>query len=507
MKRFVRVVALGACFLLLQIALLAQERTLEPGKPVEAELPIGESHSYLFAARELTLASFRVEALDAAFDPQLAVIDGAGGTVISNDDYDYPASRDALIQALVFPAADQYTIRVSGVGGSAGRYRLTALPGFDTLAMAQPELSPAEWQLVAGAAELDSAPGGGSTVQLEGMARLALLQAPSFPSLRDFYFELAFEGVTGASGWHAGILFRYVDPDNYARLLLNKRGFWRVERVMHGDVTTLRDWTTHPAIVPGEGDFRLGLLASGRHLDIVYNGLAIGRAADSVAEAGGLGLALRTADAFGSRLVLTVGGSLLTTPSRREDGALPTQKLVLDRQLSITNALLRQQLIPVNGEVRLSLAQSNVRHRSAGVTPFVFGSGVELGQFVIGARLKREMLGEPAHGGCGLLFHYADDEHYQLAYVTAEGDMGVSRRHGARFEPGIYVKRDSPDSTERHLLVIAVGESLIYYVDGAFAGSMPIESSRGKVGIAVVNYERVDTNCAFEELWALSFDD
>ena len=505
MTRFARAVSIGAYLFLLPLLLLAQDRSLELGDAIEAELAPGETHRYILSARELTLASFRVNALDESLDPMIEISDSAGRSLISNDDYDYPASRDALIQALVFPDTDDYRLSVSGVGDSAGRYRLTALPGFDTLAATDGDLSPSDWHLVNGSAEVDASGTGGLSARMEGMARLAELHAAALSPLRDFYFELAFQRVSGANGWRAGIIFRYVDADNYARLLLNQRGFWRVERVAAGRVRTLRDWTTHPAIVPGESDFRLGLLASGRHLDIVYNGLAIGRAADSLAQAGGFGVSLRTADVFGSRLTLAFASPILTTPSRTESGALPRQSLASARQSAVANALLRQQLIPVNGEVRLTLPESNVRHRSAGVTPFVFGAGVELSQFVIGARLRYE-LGESANGGCGLLFHYADAEHYQLAYLTRGGDMGISRREGARFAPGLYVKRAPGERQERDLLLIAANESLILYVDGAFVGSMSAPSASGRIGIAVVNYERVDTNCIFEDLWALSFD-
>ena len=494
---------LAACLLLTPLA--AQDTELALGVPVEGELPPGQTHRYRLSARESTLASFRVMALDESLDPQLAIVDGAGEVLISNDDYNYPATRDALIQLLVLPRTDDYTLEVSGFDGGGGRYRLYALPGYDVLEVAKRKPRPGNWRSIAGGATIDESGALGLTVLHEGMARHALLLGELFPQRRDFFAEMAFERIEGTAGWRVGILFRYVDEDNFARLLLNKRGFWRVERVADGRTTILRDWTTHPAIVAGESDFRLGLLASGRHLDILYNGRIVGKAADNLAQAGGIGIALQTADALGSQVALSVSEATMTTPTLVDGVAIVPQQLAARRRQALTDALSRHQLIPVGSQARLAIPESNVRHRSAGVTPYVFNSGGDFTQFAVGARLTFELAGQ-GDGGCGILFHYADDEQYGLAYATAKGELGVSLRDGDRFSPGIYVQRDRVERPVHDLLLIVAGDILRYYVDGALAGSLPLESGLGRLGIAVVNYERVDTNCAFEDFWAQSFD-
>ena len=63
------------------------------------------------------------------------------------------------------------------------------------------------------------------------------------------------------------------------------------------------------------------------------------------------------------------------------------------------------------------------------------------------------------------------------------------------------------DLEDHNLLLIVTGGKLHYYLDSNHVGSMAYQAAEGNVGIAVVNFARVDTNCAFKNLWVLSVDD
>ncbi len=495
-------------FLVSALSLRAQERSIHLRDRVEATLSAGQSHQYQLAVPEQTLLSLRVKSLEGSLDPVLQVFNSDGAEVIADDDVAYPDQLDALVQAIVMPRSDIYTLRVSGFADSSGAYSIEVLPGFDTLRLRQDAPSPDDWEVLYGVADLARIAEGQLQINMEGLDLSATVLSKRFPTESDYYFEVHFTRISStAPDGQIGLVFRYQRPELNTRLLLSQRGFWRVERIDEGEIVVVRDWNTHPAISAGQTDLRLGILASGQHFDVVYNGQVVGSFDDPLTQAtGGVGIAMHTSDVFGSRLSFAVTDALMTVPTRSADGLVVPEQLIAKGRLALANALSRLQLIPADWQFRLSLEASTVRHSSVGVTPFLLGGGVSFGEFALGAKLNAQ-LSDAANGGCGLIFSVADDMRYSLAYLTADGDYGVSRRDGDGFAPGIYGKRDNVDLDGRELLLIAHGENLHYFLDGEHAGSMPYQASAGRVGIAAVNFQPVLTDCLFEDLWVLSLDE
>lgn len=497
-----RIVLCVLCFLP-GLWLLAQDAPLAPGDIVEATLAAGETHRYQLRALELTLISLRMEAAGPSLDPVIEVYNSSGDLVIKNDDYAYPDRLEAVIQALITPRTDVYTIEASGFGGTAGDYRLLALPGYDSLALRDSTMAAADWEVVFNDAPLTRLADDRLALRIEGLSKSVSLLGGHFPITRDLYFEAAFDDVTAAANWQAGILFRYVSAESHYRLLVSKRGYWRLERAQGESVAVVRSWSTHPAIAPGETSFRLGVLASGQLFDIVYNGQVVGTVADDQMEAaaGSVGITARTAD---SRVSFAVTEAIMTAPT--DDKPLFPQHIPAGSYTATANLLARQQVIPADGAAKLTLPQSRVRNTPPGITRFPVASGASFGEFVIGADLRYEMRAA-AKGGCGLIFHYADGENYSLAYVDADGDYGVSRRQGDAFQPGIFGGGLSPARNEHKLLMVVYGGRLDYYIDSWHVGAMPYPPRTGELGTAVVNFEAVDTNCVFEDLWLWSLDE
>ncbi len=496
-----------ACLLVAASTIIAQDHALRVGGVVDGELAAGETHRYSLTALELTLLSFRVEALSEELDPTLEILDHTGKLVVSNDDYDYPDELDAAIQAFVIPRTSTYTVAVGAFGESGGSYRLHVLPGYDRLALRENPVDSANWEVVYSDSTVNVSDSSVFALEMRGLARSAGLVGLHLPIERDLYFEAAFDQVSSPVAWQVGLLFRYLSPTKYHRLLLSKRGFWRVDRVDGDEVTQLRGWSGHPAIPPGESVFRLGVLVSGQHYDVVYNGQVVGSAWDRAPlTPGSLGLALMTDERAGGPLSLVIAETLVTVPTRVNDRPLFPQRLVTRRYYAMADALARQQLVPVGGEVKLAVPESSVRRLRSGVTRLPIASNFSFAQFAFGASLTLDARSE-GNGGCGLFFHYNDDENYTLAYVTSHGDYGISRRTAAGFEAGLYGKRASSDGAPHYLLVIASEEVIHYYLDEHYVGSLASIPRIGSVGIATVNYNEIETGCAFDDLWLLSLEE
>lgn len=496
-----------ACLLAALSTNYAQARAIRIGSAVEGELSAGETHRYSLTALELTLVSFRVEALSDELDPMLEILDHTGRLVASNDDYAYPEERDAAIQAFVFPRTSSYTVLVSAFGDSEGAYRLHALPGYDRLAIHEKPVDSANWETVYSNASVDVSDSSVFALEMRGMARSAGLVGLHLPIDTDLYFEAAFDQVGSPTVWQVGLLFRYLSPSKYHRLLLSKLGYWRIDRIDGEEITQLRNWTAHPAIRAGETTFRLGVLVSGNHYDAVYNGQVLGSAWDRAPLASGsLGIALKTDDRAGGPVSLVVAETLVTVPTRVNDRLLFPERVVARGYYGMAAELARQQLVPVGGDIKLVLPESSVRRARSGISRFAIASDFSFTQFAFGVAVTIDARLEQ-NGGCGLFFHFNDDENYTLAYVTSHGEYGISRRTRAGFEPGIYGDRGASDTTEHYLLVIASDEAMHYFVDERYAGSLESIPRIGKVGIAAVNYDEVETGCRFDDLWLLSLDD
>ncbi len=500
--------ALCIAFLLISMATpQAQYRLLQVGDFVDGELANGETQRFAINLLELTLLSFRVEAQSDALDPLLEIFDLNGTLVAANDDYSYPDSRDSIIQAFVAPVTGAYTIAVSAVGESNGSYRLHILPGYDVLALRDLEVEQTNWEVAHSDALVGLSEASHFALDIQGVGRSAILIGLHLPVERDIYFEAAFQSVQSSNEWQVGLAFRYLAPDRYHRVLLNKNGFWQVERVEAEDVMVLRKWTTHPAIAAGSRSFRLGVLVSGRHFDIVYNGQVVGSAAsDAPAEPGGVGIAMRTDRVNGGAVSLSVAQTVVTLPTRVDGMVLLPQRLLARGYYAMTIDLARQQLAPVGGEIRLYLPESFVHRRNPGVSRLPVASNFVFEQFAIGGWLTSSGR-ENSNGGCGIYFHFNNEENYTLAYVTRSGDAGVSRRSAAGFDPGIYSQGPPPDGEAQYLLAIVTDEVIRLYADQEYIGSMDHQPRTGGIGIAAVNFEEVDTGCSFKDLWLLSFDD
>ncbi|MDE2635398.1 MAG: hypothetical protein OXI30_03450 [Chloroflexota bacterium] len=485
----------------------AQDRAIRVGSSVDGELAAGETHRYSLTALELTLVSFRVEALSDGLDPKLEIFDHTGALVVANDDYAYPDERDAAIQAFVIPRTSNYTILVSAFGESAGAYRLHVLPGYDRLALHETTVDSANWETVYSNSSVDVSESSVFALEMRGLGRSAGLVGLHLPIETDLYFEASFDQVGSPTVWQVGLLFRYLSPSKYHRLLLSKLGYWRIDRIDGEETTQLRNWTAHPAIRAGETAFRLGVLVSGNHYEAVYNGQVVGSAWDRAPLASGsLGIAFETDDRAGGPVSFVVAETLVTAPTRINDRLLFPERVAARGYYGIAAELARQQLVPVGGDIKLALPESSVRRVRSGISRFAIASDFSFAQFAFGVALTIDLQSE-RNGGCGLFFHFNDDENYTLAYVTSHGEYGLSRRTRAGFEPGIYGNRGLWDASEHYLLVIVSDEVMHYFVDEQYAGSLESIPRIGGVGIAAVNYDEVETGCHFDDLWLLSLDE
>jgi hypothetical protein len=108
--------------------------------------------------------------------------------------------------------------------------------------------------------------------------------------------------------------------------------------------------------------------------------------------------------------------------------------------------------------------------------------------------------------GCGLVLQSTSDTDYVLAYADQNAGYGVSQRQGDTFLPGLFGESfPEAEQTSGHLLVIANGEQLLYFVNGFYRGQLADSGIEGGIGNAVVNFDPVRTSCQFRDTWVWSW--
>lgn len=518
MKAVIRGLVVGAVLtagLVLTPPLAAQSLALEPFLPFEGALAVpGASDTWTFSGQEGQVISIMV-AGSGGLDPVVSISNSSGQTLTSNDDYAFPDSTDALLQAVTLPRIDTYTVTVSGYGETTGDYTLTLLPGYaersevDDFSGTDPERL---W---------DTAGGVGTAEQTDGLVRLTLpeprlqgrLSRTSLPQIDDFYAQVAVQVERGPSGWRAGLALRDTPGTGYYALVVGQQGAWRLDFIDDdGEARQIRDWTSHPAIVPGVTRFTLGVLVNGSGFDVFYNGAYVGQAVETgtpAPSAGRIGLFANSPDAVTGDVAVAFDDLAITLPILNDDAEVMPSRLVTGGQAVTIQELERRRVIPAGGALALTVPESSGRQVEAGVSRILLGRGATYGDMVLHTTFTLQTVTPNALAACGLLFANRADDQHAVAYLDTQGGYGISARVGENFAPGQFNDGAESLTTGRHsLIIVRRGERVDLWVDREYGGTTTLPAElldAGQIGNAVVNYERSETGCNFADTWVWTF--
>ncbi len=468
--------------------------------PVMGRIENGGTQQWTFAAASDSVMSFRVEATSGDLDPMLEIITSTGDLLIGNDDYDYPASGDSLLEAITFPRTDSYTARVSGFNGSSGDYQLTMLAGFADTVYVDNFNADSTWRRLGEGLDIDVG-NGNILLAISGVQQSGIAVTRDMPLLDGFYAQVQVSIVESQSGWVVGMTARYQGANFYYLLAINDAGQWRFTVHTAEGEQVLREWVAHPAIVVGRTEFTLGLMAQNGGYDFFYNGQLFGQVADdNLVDPGRVGLVAATTDALTASTVAQFDDLTITIPLQVDGETVIPQQLIMNPPQAMVRELEHRLLIPAGGEMVLTVDESFVESSRPGVHPFMLGGGVTYTNFALAATVSWQALSDGA-GGCGLIFRSADENNYTLAYIDQGGGYGLSRRVDNMFRPGIFGENAAWREGSRQLLVIANEDALYYYIDGRYVGTLEDAAVEGAIGNAVVNFDPVATSCQFANTW------
>lgn len=480
----------------------AQAGSLVFNQPVTGVITSTSPAEWRFTAQNGEMLSFVLRPNDDAFDPMLTILDSTGAALISNDDY-APSSRSAILEGITVPRSGSYTASVSGYGDTTGSYSLTMLPGYAEMHYTDDFSTPTGW---AGDGDnLNAAIRDDSlALSISGIAVLGVARSAQVPRHTDYFAQVNVRGISGQGGWIVGMTVRQQTADDFYVYEVSDQGLWRALRLVDGTQTLLRDWGGHPAIIPGENAFRLGVLANGARLEFFYNGSYLGGENGIEVRDGSSGILVATLNTADGETRAQFDDLLITKPLSNSP-PFAAQQLIGSGAAASAQELERRRLIPTGGGLGFLIESGFAEFGNEGVTRFPLARGSLYQNFALGTTVSWDSA-QQGITGCGLVFRDTADLSYTLAFVDQSGAFGVSRRVGEIFEPGIFGEGLANGTGPYNLLVVARDATVTYYVDGVRRGTLDNPSAAGAVGIAVVNYTAVYTACDFRNIWVWSWE-
>lgn len=495
--------ALCACVLGFGIH-VTQAQTLALNAVQSGELAQRSSDSWEFVAQEGQLLSFL--ATSDTLDAMLSIADLNNNVLISNDDYRYPDSHDALIEAFSAPYTGSYILTVSAYGATSGAYDLQMSSGYSQIALQETFDAQDGWQGVDVGSEtipeLEINDGSLSIAQ-EGINQRAVVIGVN-PEADVYYIQANFSNVSGEQGWRVGLVFRYVDVLNYYAIFLNQNGAWRMLRVVDGEETIVRDWGIHPAIRPGVTEFSLSVLVNGSGYDVFYNEQYIGTVLDDRLVTGQMGFAIHTMDVLGSIVTAHIDDLTITTPTQLNGETLFPDTLVAINSNYTARELERRLVIPSGGALTLNISESFAQQVNAGVSRFPVASDLEFANFVLGATVSWQASASVLTG-CGLTVRDTEDS-YVLAYVDSVGGYGLSLREGNTFTENVFNESATNTQAPQQLLLVALDNTVYFYLNRHLVGTLNTDITSASISEAVVNFQSSNTECRFTNLWVWTWD-
>jgi hypothetical protein len=465
------------------------------------------AEDWTFAGRANQVISVLAVPISGDLDPVLQVTGPDGAIVGENDDRD-SLVQDAGLEALILPADGTYTVRVTRYEGASGttvgEYRLTLTPGFAQLVRQDTfEQGAVSWVTPTG--ELIALSQGKLQMRINTPGQALIAFPPDAKPLLNSYIQASARLFGPPTYAEFGLVFRaQVEPGRlrFYQFKVNTEGRWTVLLQDESSVYVLRTWQSDPALTGTE--WTLAVLERDENLAFYANGVQLGTLSDTrLMAAGAAGVMVMNHPEETEPTTILVDDVLITTRLGSTFRGLPLALTAWDNpdpgvvvgELANTGkvspAAARDLFIP---DATLAATDQNARFELLGSDLTVYEN------FVLSAWFRITTNGGSA--GCGVVYRWQDERNLDLAYVDMLGGFGVVQARDGQLTTNAYdlspmVMADNANQ----LLVIAQGERVTLYINGALVTQEPVLPGSGRVGIALLNYEDVRTDCFWSNIW------
>ncbi len=443
---------------------------------------------------------------DGDLDPVLQVTGPDGQIVAENDDLD-SLVRDAGLEALTLPADGTYTVRVSRYQGeqgtSHGSYQLTLTPGFARQAV-RGEFEQGDVSWVTPDGQPVPLLQGYLQMRVSGQSATLLAVPPEDLRAADVYLQAEARLLGTPPYAEFGLILRAQGPGlgRFYQFKVNTQGQWHVLYQDETGVYALRTWTDAPVLNTPNRTWSLAVMARGERLDFFANGVMLGTVSDArLLTPGTVGVFVSTGDQPSAATVLfdqVIATTRLGSTYRGLPLALTTWEA--PDPATIVNELAEGgHITPAPARDLYLFEKTQASTDLASVFELLGSEQAVYGDFLFGGRVTIVTEGQSV--GCGLVFRWTDERNLSLAYVDSSQGFGLVQAQDAQLTTNVYDLSPLVQPETSRLLIIAQGERVAYYLNGALVAQETMIPGKGRVGVALLNYEDVNTRCLWSELW------
>lgn len=490
-----------------QAAPARQPSTLSFFEPVTGALNDQRpAETWQFDGRADEIVSLIAVTISGDLDPVLQVFGPDGQLVAENDDLD-SLVRDAGLEALALPADGTYTVRVEryqgAQGTTRGTYQLTLTPGFAREAVrGEFEQGDVSWMTPDG--QPVPLQQGYLQMRVSGAGVTLFAVPPDDLHITDVYLQTEARLLGTPPYAEFGLILRAQGPalERFYQFKVNTLGQWRVLYQDETGVYALRTWTDAPALSGAGRDWTLAALARGERLDFFANGVLLGTVSDTrLLTPGTAGVFVSTGEQVSAATVLfdrVIATTRLGSTYRGLPLALTAWEAP-DPATIVAELAEGGHITPAPSRDLYLFETTQVATTRTSLFDLLGSERAVYGDFVFGGRVTISTDGQSV--GCGLVFRWNDARNLSVAYVDSSRGFGLVQARDAQLTTNVYDLSPLVQPQTSRLLIIAQGERVAYYLNGALVAQETMQPGTGRVGVALLNYEDVSTRCLWSELW------
>ena len=338
----------------------------------------------------------------------------------------------------------------------------------------------------------------------------------------DYLVEVDVEQVAGPDDAELGLIFRFVDEENFYFFAVSNLGTYSLWKLVDNEWEAILDWTETDALqTDAEAINRLSVLTEGSQITLLANDVALAQLEDDTFATGTVGLMVGTFDEVGVDVafdnldlwVLATGEDVIETPD-----ATPTPAAeaidVADRLAEIkaddptTSDDFRRDNDTWNiepDEDATFFYRGRTFHIKVDAPEWIGWSAGEITTTDFLLEVDTQYVDGPADAEYGVIFRQVDADNYYFFAISRSGSYGMWRLEDGEWQTLVeWTATDAIDTSEdalNRLGILAEGAQLTLLVNDVALTQLEDETfASGKVALALGTFDEAGAEVAFDNL-------
>jgi len=324
-------------------------------------------------------------------------------------------------------------------------------------------------------------------------------------NFNDFVMEVKAAKDDGTDRSRYGIVFRYLDQNNFYRFCISNNGNYRIDGEKGGSWFTVIDWTKSSFIHQDNASNLLQMKADGGKFAFYINGVKLAETFDRTFNSGLIGLFGETNNGGNARFSfddlkvwsiipdqpygeISIGNVLYSENFSSNSSFWPTYK-TNNESYAYDSGRYALTVLPKNSYSIKSLDKDNIS------------------DFIIQVEAGREGGADPSR--YGVVLRYLDENNFYRFYISSDGYYKFDgKKDGSLFTVIDWTKSEAIEtrSSTNILQVAADGEKFTFYINGIkVADASDSTFSSGRIGIIGETTDHGNAQVSFDNLkiWSM----